>query len=183
MWGFQTHGDIVPDFLTLGKSMGNGHPVSCLVTKHRIAEQFGKNGLKYFNTYGGNPVSMEAANSVLDVIENEKLYEHVSEVSKYLLDELEALKQKHDIIGDIRGYGYFIGIDLVKDRQTREPATSSADTVLKRMKDAFILLSSDGPYSNVLKIKPPLCFNRENAQKVIQTLDFCLTELKENNQL
>lgn len=121
---------------------------------------------------------MMAANSVLDVIENEKLYEHVTEVSNYLVAELKKLQDKHEIIGDIRGYGYFIGIDLVNDRATREPATERAQIVLKKMKDSFILLSLDGPYSNVLKIKPPLYFNKENATQVIQTLDKVLTDLR-----
>ena len=126
---------------------------------------------------------MACANAVLDVIENEKLHTHGSEVSNYLLSELERLKQKHDIIGDIRGYGYFIGIDLVKSRQTREPAIESAKTVLQAMREAFILLSLDGPYSNVLKIKPPLVFNKENAQNVIQNFDRILSNLKLKAQL
>jgi 4-aminobutyrate aminotransferase-like enzyme len=92
----------VPDFLTLGKSMGNGHPVSCLITNDILTDKFSQNGLQYFNTYGGNPTSMAAANAVLDVIENEKLHSHVTEVSTYLLNELNRLKQKHEIIGDIR---------------------------------------------------------------------------------
>ncbi|RNA24082.1 alanine--glyoxylate aminotransferase 2-like [Brachionus plicatilis] len=179
MWGFQTQSeDIVPDFVTIGKSMGNGHPVSCLITKKSIAQKFGEKGLKYFNTYGGNPVSMACANAVLDVIENENLQSKVIEVSNFMLDELEKLKQKHEIIGDIRGYGYFIGIDLVKSKKTREPAIELARLILKLMRDAFILLSLDGPYSNVLKIKPPLCFNQANAEQLISTLDKTISDLR-----
>lgn len=121
---------------------------------------------------------MACANAVLDVIENENLQKQVIEVSKFMLDELEKLKQKHEIIGDIRGYGYFIGIDLVKSKKTREPAIELARIVLKLMRDAFILLSLDGPYSNVLKIKPPLCFNQENAENLTSTLDKVLCDLK-----
>jgi 4-aminobutyrate aminotransferase-like enzyme len=94
--------DLVPDFVTIGKSMGNGHPVSCLLTSRSLADKFGSTGLQYFNTYGGNPVSMAAAGAVLDVIENEKLYTHVTEVSTYMLRELNRLKDKHEIIGDVR---------------------------------------------------------------------------------
>lgn len=174
--------------------MGNGHPVSCLITKKSIAQKFGEKGLKYFNTvcmhdfilvsfviflkYGGNPVSMACANAVLDVIENENLQLKVTEVSKYMIDELTKLKLKHEIIGDIRGYGYFIGIDLVKSKKTREPAIEIARIILKRMRDAFILLSLDGPYSNVLKIKPPLCFNQVDAENLVSTFDKTLSDLK-----
>jgi ethanolamine-phosphate phospho-lyase len=133
MWAFQTQGeDLVPDFVTIGKSMGNGHPVACLVTKPEIAGKFGQSGLQYFNTYGGNPVSMAVANAVLDVIEKEKLHTHVTDVSNYLVSELNKLKAKYEVIGDIRGYGYFIGVDYVKDRQSREPATDFARKVLNR---------------------------------------------------
>ena len=105
MWGFQVYGDdLVPDFVTIGKSMGNGHPVACLVTQEQYANKFAQGGLQYFNTYGGNPVSMAAAIGVLDVVENEKLYKHVSDVSTKLLKEFHRLKEKHAIIGDIR-YG------------------------------------------------------------------------------
>lgn len=120
---------------------------------------------------------MACANAVLDVIENENLQLQVIEVSKYMIDELTKLKQKHEIIGDIRGYGYFIGIDLVKSKTTREPAIELARIVLKRMRDTFILLSLDGPYSNVLKIKPPLCFNHANAENLISTFDKILGDL------
>lgn len=184
MWGFQYYGDeIKPDFLTIGKSMGNGHPVACLITRDDLAQKFGENGLQYFNTYGGNPVSVSAANAVLDVIETEKLYTHVTDVSTRLLKRFNELKNKHSIIGDVRGFGYFLGLDLVKNRTTREPAIKEAKIVLQKMREANILLSLDGPYSNVMKLKPPLQFNQENADLVVKTLDRVLTELESKAQL
>lgn len=184
MWGFQVYGqDLVPDFVTIGKSMGNGHPVACLLTQSHLADKFSQNGLQYFNTYGGNPTSMAAANAVLDVIENEKLHNHVTDVSTYLLNELSRLKNKHEIIGDIRGYGYFIGIDFVKCRVSREPDTANAKLILRRMRNENILLSLDGPYSNVMKMKPPLCFNKENAAFLIKTLDAVLSDLNLKSRL
>lgn len=184
MWSFKTQGeDLVPDFLVVGKSMGNGHPVACLITKPELAEKFGQSGLKYFNTYGGNPVSMAVANAVLDVIENEKLYKHVYDVSEHILKEFNRLKSKYEVIGDIRGCGYFIGIDFVKSRQTREPATELARTILKKMRDEYILMSLDGPYSNVMKFKPPLTFDKENADHLIMTLDKVLAKCTAKSQL
>jgi len=184
MWGFQIYGDdITPDFVTIGKSMGNGHPVSCLVTTSEIATKFSNFGMQYFNTYGGNPVSMAAANAVLDVVENEKLYKHVTEVSTYMLAELDKLKDKHAIIGDVRGYGFFIGIDFVTCRKKRDPATHKARLILNRMKDYYILLSLDGPYDNVMKFKPPLSFNLENAMLLLEKLDHVLIELSQKSLL
>jgi len=179
MWGFQTHGDdIIPDFVTIGKSMGNGHPVSALVTHAAHAKSFGEKGLQYFNTYGGNPVSMASASAVLDVIENEKLYEHVTEVSNHLVKELNRLKEIYPIIGDVRGYGFFIGVDFVEDRETRAPATASAKIILRKMRDRFILLSLDGPHSNVMKFKPPLCLNKLDTDNIVVNLEAVLAELK-----
>lgn len=184
MWAFQTYGeDIVPDFLTIGKSMGNGHPVACSVMRTELSDKFGEGALQYFNTYGGNPVSVAVANAVLDVIEKEKLYEHVTDVSQHLLAELNKLKGKHYIIGDVRGYGYFIGIDFVKSRETREPAIEHARVILERMRNENILLSLDGPYSNVMKMKPPLTFNKENADLVVKKLDETLTSLDKQSKL
>lgn len=177
MWGFQLS-NTVPDFVTIGKSMGNGHPVACLVTTKYLADSFANYGMQYFNTYGGNPVSMAAANAVLDVIEDEKLHENVNSVSKYLINELKELQKCYQIIGDVRGKGFFIGVDLVTDRITREPATEIAQIILDKMKEnGNILLSLDGPYENVLKFKPPLCFNHDNAKFLLSHLENLLREL------
>merc|ERR1712142_399176 len=178
MWTFQTQGeDVVPDIVTLGKPMGNGHPIAAVITTPEIAASFGATGVEYFNTYGGNPVSCAVGNAVLDVIEKEGLMEHAVTVGKMLLDGAKKLGEKYDIVGDVRGRGMFVGVDLVKDRQTREPHTAAAQHVLTRFKEEHILLQSDGPHNNVLKFKSPLVFSQENAVTFLQTLDKVLGEI------
>lgn len=173
------HGeDFVPDIVTMGKPMGNGHPISCVVTTKEIAEAFYSSGVEYFNTYGGNPVSLAVGLAVLDVIEKEDLQGNATRVGNYLLELLKEQKAKHPLIGDIRGLGLFIGIDLVKEHQTRSPATAEAQHVIYKMKENRVLLSADGPHRNVLKIKPPMCFTEENAAFMVGLLDRVLTELE-----
>lgn len=178
-WAFQLQGDdVVPDIVTMGKPMGNGHPIAAVVTTKEIADSFASTGMEYFNTYGGNPVSCAIGNAVLDIIEDEKLMEHASLVGSSLLTRLNQLKEKHSIIGDVRGVGMFVGVDLVKDRASREPATSEAQHVLTRLKQERILLSADGPYRNVLKFKPPMVFSQEDVDRVINVLDLVFSEIE-----
>jgi len=178
MWAFQTYGeDLVPDIVTLGKPMGNGHPIAAVITTPEIAASFGATGVEYFNTYGGNPVSCAVGNAVLDVIEKENLMQHAVTVGQLLLDGAKKLGEKYDIVGDVRGRGMFVGIDLVKDRKTREPHTAAAQHVLTRFKEEHILLQSDGPHNNVLKFKSPLAFSQDNAATFLQTLDKVLAEI------
>uniref|UniRef100_A0A0N7ZCN1 Uncharacterized protein n=2 Tax=Scylla olivacea TaxID=85551 RepID=A0A0N7ZCN1_SCYOL len=180
MWAFQTQGDdIVPDIVTLGKPMGNGHPVSAVVTTREIAESFGATGMEYFNTFGGNPVSAAVANAVLDVIENEKLRENATKIGNFLMQEFRQLQKKHELIGDVRGQGMFLGVDLVKDRETREPATAEAAYINKRLKENYVLLSADGPNRNVLKFKSPLVFSLENAKELVSKVDSIMEEMKQ----
>jgi len=178
MWAFQSYGDdLVPDIVTLGKPMGNGHPIAAVITTPEIAASFGATGVEYFNTYGGNPVSCAVGNAVLDVIEKDKLMEHAVKVGKMLLDGASQLAKKYEIVGDVRGRGMFVGIDLVKDRKTREPHTAAAQHVLSRFKEEHILLQSDGPHNNVLKFKSPLAFSEENAATFLATLDKVFGEI------
>jgi len=178
MWAFQTYGeDLVPDIVTLGKPMGNGHPIAAVITTPEIAASFGATGVEYFNTYGGNPVSCAVGNAVLDVIEKENLMQHAVTVGQMLLEGAKKLGEKYDIVGDVRGRGMFVGIDLVKDRKTREPHTAAAQHVLTRFKEEHILLQSDGPHNNVLKFKSPLAFSQDNAATFLQTLDKVLAEI------
>ena len=178
MWAFQTQGeDIVPDIVTMGKPMGNGHPVAAVVTTEEVAASFKSTGIEYFNTFGGNPVSCAIASAVMDVIEDEKLLDRAKETGEYFLARLKELMEKYPIIGDVRGRGMFIGIDLVKDRQTREPHTKAAKHALSRFKEEHILMQSDGPYENVLKIKPPLAFSKDNVDHYVTTLDLILEEI------
>nr|XP_023420095.1 ethanolamine-phosphate phospho-lyase [Cavia porcellus] len=180
-WSFQMHGeDFVPDIVTMGKPMGNGHPVACVVTTQEIAEAFYRSGMEYFNTYGGNPVSCAVGLAVLDVIEKEDLQGNALRVGNHLTELLNKQKAKHALIGDVRGAGLFIGIDLVKDREKRTPATAEAQHIIYKMKEKRVLLSADGPHRNVLKIKPPMCFTAEDAEFMVEQLDAVLTVLEES---
>jgi 4-aminobutyrate aminotransferase-like enzyme len=173
-WGFQTQG-VVPDIVTMGKPIGNGHPLAAVITTPEIAKSF-DNGMEYFSTYGGNPVSCAVGLAVLDVIESEHLQDRALKVGTRLKQGLASLMQTHAIIGDVRGEGLFIGVELVLDRRTLEPAPVHASYVANRMKDLGILLSTDGPLHNVLKIKPPLVFTEDDADFLITTLDKVLGE-------
>jgi len=173
-WAFELQ-DVVPDIVTLGKPMGNGHPMALVVTTPQIADAF-HNGMEYFNTFGGNPVSCAIGKAVLDVIEKEQLQENADKVGKQLLQGFNQLKQKYALIGDVRGQGLYLGIELVKNHQTLEPAAQEADYVINRMREHGILISTDGPLHNVLKFKPPMVITKENAAEIIAALDKILRE-------
>jgi len=175
-WGFQ-HQDVIPDVVTIGKPFGNGHPVSVVVTTEEIAQAWEDRKVPYFNTFGGNPVSMAIALSVLEVVEEEKLQENAEEVGNHCLQRLNVLKDKHQIIGDVRGFGLFIGIELSEDRVTKVPATEKANTVVYSLRNRGVLISRDGPDRNVLKIKPPMVINKKDIDFFIEQLDQVLTEL------
>ena len=173
-WAFETQG-IVPDIVTMGKPIGNGHPLAAVITTPAIAASFA-NGMEYFNTFGGNPVSCATGMAVLDVIEQEHLQGHALQVGSHLLHELGSLMEKHPLIGDVRGLGLFVGIELVLDHATLAPAPEQAAYIANRMRDRGILLSTDGPFHNVLKIKPPLVFTQQNADELVGALDTILDE-------
>ncbi|MCP4418662.1 MAG: aminotransferase class III-fold pyridoxal phosphate-dependent enzyme [Chloroflexi bacterium] len=175
MWGFQTQ-EVVPDIVTLGKPMGNGHPIAAVVTTPQIADSFA-NGMEYFNTFGGNPVSCAVGLAVLDVLEQENLQENAHVVGNHLMAGLRGLQEKHPLIGDVRGLGLFVGVELVQNRQTLEPAAAEATHIVNQMRDKGILISSDGPLHNVLKIKPPLVFSKENADFLVGSLGEILKEM------
>ncbi|XP_074987369.1 5-phosphohydroxy-L-lysine phospho-lyase isoform X1 [Caretta caretta] len=178
-WAFQLQGeDFVPDIVTMGKPMGNGHPIACVATTKEIAEAFADTGVEYFNTFGGNPVSCAIGLAVLDVIEKEHLQAHATQVGNFLMELLNQQKVKHPIIGDVRGVGLFIGVDLIKDQEKRIPATEEAEYLITRLKRDYILLSTDGPGRNVLKFKPPLCFTMDNAKLVVDKMDEILTDME-----
>lgn len=175
MWGFLTHG-ITPDIVTMGKPMGNGYPVSALVTTADIIESFQRKS-HYFNTFGGNPVACAAASAVLDVMENQKLQTNSLKVGNYLMAGLEELAKNQPLIGDLRGSGLFIGIDLVLDPVTKEPATEKASKAVNLLKEKGILLGITGNHDNVLKIRPPLTFSKAHATLLLAALKDVLTEL------
>ena len=164
-WGFETC-DVLPDIVTLGKSMGNGHPLSALVTTKEIAEKF-NNGMEYFNSFGGNPVSCAIGQAVLDVIDNEELQKNARLVGDYLIKKLIALQSDYEFIGQVRGRGLFLGIEMINDVESLEPDKNAAKTIANEMKNSGVLISVDGPDHNVLKIKPPIIFNYENADELV----------------
>ncbi|MBT3338676.1 MAG: aminotransferase class III-fold pyridoxal phosphate-dependent enzyme [Anaerolineae bacterium] len=173
-WGFQSHG-VVPDIVTMGKPMGNGHPLAAVVTTPEIAAAF-NNGMEYFNTFGGNPVSCAVGLAVLDVIENEALQENALRVGAKLKEGLMELIDRHPLIGDVRGEGLFLGIELVRDRSTLEPASAETYRVVEEMRNRHILLSVDGPLHNIIKIKPPIVFTEEDAARLVRELDNIMQE-------
>jgi 4-aminobutyrate aminotransferase-like enzyme/Ser/Thr protein kinase RdoA (MazF antagonist) len=173
-WAFVSQG-VVPDIVTMGKPIGNGHPLGAVVTTREIAASFA-NGMEYFNTFGGNPVSCAIGLAVLDVIADEDLQAAALDVGHRFKRGLEAVGERHAVVGDVRGRGLFIGIELVTDRTARTPAPAHASHVVERMRQHGILLSTDGPEHNVIKIKPPLVFGAAEADRVVETLDRVLTE-------
>jgi 4-aminobutyrate aminotransferase-like enzyme/Ser/Thr protein kinase RdoA (MazF antagonist) len=173
-WAFEEHG-VVPDIVTIGKPIGNGHPLGVVVTTRAIADAFA-NGMEYFNTFGGNPVSCAIGREVLRVIKAEKLQENALETGTYLLQQLQELKAQYPIIGDVRGTGLFLGFELVSDLEQLTPAAMQTSYLADRMRDYGILMSTDGPFHNVLKIKPPLVFNKKDADFLIGTLGKVLKE-------
>lgn len=173
-WAFETQG-VVPDIVTMGKPMGNGHPLGAVVTTPEIADSFA-NGMEYFNTFGGNPVSCAIGLAVLEAIAEESLQENALRVGGHMMEGSYDLKNKHPLIGDVRGLGLYVGLELVKDRETLAPATSQAAYVANRMKERGVLLSPDGKFENVLIIKPPMVFDKANADLLIATLDEVLSE-------
>ena len=162
-WGFEMHG-VTPDIVTMGKPAGNGHPLAIVACTQEVANGFA-NGLEFFNTFGGNPVSCSIGKAVLDVIEEEQLQKNAKLVGKFLKNELLKLQEKHTIIGDVRGAGLFLGIELNDAEKT--PLPEQASYLANRMKDFKILMSTDGPDHNVLKIKPPMVFSIDNAKELI----------------
>ena len=172
-WGFETQG-VVPDIVVLGKPIGNGHPLGAVITTAEIAAAF-DNGMEFFSTFGGNPVSCAVGLAVLDVLEEENLQQHALAVGGYLLERLEALK-RHPLVGDVRGLGLFQGIELVRDRQTLEPADVEASYVVNRLREKGVLAGTDGPLHNVIKIRPPLPFNWADADVLVDHLDEILGE-------
>lgn len=167
---------VTPDLVTLGKPMGNGHPMAAVITTPEISAQF-DNGMEYFNTFGGNPVSCAIGHAVLDVIEQENLLAHALDLGHYLLRRLRELT-KFPLVGDIRGQGMFLGLELVRDRGTQEPAVAAARTLVELMKERGVLLSVDGPLYNVIKIKPPLPFSRVDADELVDKLAEVLAHLR-----
>ena len=173
-WGFETHG-AVPDMVTMGKPAGNGHPLGVIVTRRDILEVFQKQ-TNYFSTFGGNPVSAAAGLAVLDVIERERLQENARATGALLADRIRGLMGKHAMIGDVRGWGLRVGVEIVKDRTTKATDRAGARRIVNAMRRRGVLTSTDGLDNHVLKIRPPLPFRPEHVEVLVSVLDEALSE-------
>ncbi len=168
-WAFELQ-DVVPDIVVMGKPIGNGHPMAAVVTTAAIATSFA-NGMEFFSTFGGNPVSCAIGLAVLDVIRDENLQRRALELGERFREGFRQLMQKHALIGDVRGAGLFIGVELVRDRETLEPAAEEADELIQRLNERGILLSTDGPFHNVIKIKPPMVLTMDDVDMTLRCID------------
>lgn len=173
-WAFEAH-DVVPDIVIMGKPIGNGQPMGAVVTTRAIADAF-DNGMEYFATFGGNNVSMAAGLAVLDVLRDEPLQHNALQMGKRMLDGLRAMAPRHRMMGDVRGAGLFLGVELVRDRDTLEPGDDEASYVSNRLRDYGILAGTDGPYHNVVKIRPPMPFDAGNADYLLECFDAIMHE-------
>eukprot|EP01038_Epipyxis_sp_PR26KG_P014962 gene14962-20128_t len=171
-WMFQKHG-VIPDIVTVGKPMGNGYPVAAVICRREVAESFAKTGIEYFNTYGGNSVACAIAESVLDTIHNEDLQGNALRVGNYLTNRLTPLVEKYDWVGEVRGVGLFQGIEFVKTKKTHdlEPHPKLTKFLVDYLRYENVIVSRDGPDENVIKIKPPLVFSKENVDQLVSGLE------------
>lgn len=174
MWGFDRHG-LVPDIVTVGKPMGNGHPIAAVMARPELIETFGRD-VRYFNTFGGNPVSIAAARATLDVVRDERLIDNARDVGAHLRNGLTTIASTHEVVGEIRGAGLFIGVELVTDRESNTPNEKLALAVVNGLRERRVLLSASGPDNNVLKVRPPLPFSYADADRFLGELDATLTE-------
>nr|WP_284452414.1 aminotransferase class III-fold pyridoxal phosphate-dependent enzyme [Mesorhizobium sp. WSM4875] len=174
-WGFQRHG-IVPDLVVMGKPMGNGMPIAGVAMKPEVVDRFGTD-IRYFNTFGANTVSIAAAQAVLDVIKDEQLMENCTRVGAYMLDGMKKLQERHASIGDVRGAGLFLGMEFVKDRESKEPDAQRSLRVVNSLREKRILISACGQTGNVLKIRPPLPFTASHADIFLDRLSETLDEI------
>ena len=174
-WSHEAEG-AVPDIVTLGKPMGNGHPLAGVVARTDLVDEFGEWGL-YFNTFAGNPVSCAVGMAVLDVLEEEQLLDNAVQVGNLVADGLRELQGRYDIIGDVRHKGLFFALELVEDRTTKSPATNAAKRLVNGMCERGVLISRVGRFDNILKLRPPMPFSRDNAELLVSTLNDCLMAL------
>ena len=173
-WGFQLQ-SVTPDIVTIGKPIGNGHPLAAVVCTRAVADAFA-NGMEYFSTFGGNPVSCAIGKQVLKIVKEENLQNQALQKGQFLMEGLKSLQKEYPILGDVRGKGLFLGIELVKDPHSKEPAAAEARYLANRMRTHGILISTDGPDYNVMKIKPPLCISYKDLEFVLETLNVLLKE-------
>jgi len=169
MWGFERHG-VAPDMVTIGKPMGNGYPMAGIVLRPEVIAEFGPRA-RYFNTFGGNPVAAAAGKAVLDTIRIEGLQQNALEVGTYLMEGLRTLARSHPAIGDVRGSGLFVGVEIVSDPAAKQADAALTTRIVNGLRRRRVLISASGPRANVLKIRPPLVFSRENADMLLEALE------------
>jgi 4-aminobutyrate aminotransferase-like enzyme len=172
MWGYQRLG-IQPDIVTVGKPMGNGHPIAAVITRRELAQRFSAEG-EFFSTFGGNPVAAAAALAVLEVMDDERIIENARRVGEYLAGLLRELARHTTLIGEIRAIGLAVGVEIVK-HGTTEPDAAMAREIVEGMRGAGVLIGSTGRYRNALKVRPPLVFQREHADQLVESLERVLT--------
>jgi 4-aminobutyrate aminotransferase-like enzyme len=177
MWGFARH-DLIPDLVTMGKPMGNGHPVAGMAARPDLLAEFGGRS-RYFNTFGGNPVSAAAGMAVLEVIESEGLIANARRTGAYLLERLRQLQARHELIAEVRGAGLFIGVELRRGGTAGTPATGESAQIVNMLRERRVLISAAGPHANVLKIRPPLVFGTDHADVLVERLDQALLALNQ----
>ncbi|QDT72699.1 aspartate aminotransferase family protein [Lacipirellula limnantheis] len=174
-WGFENYG-VTPDMVTMAKGIGNGAPLGACTTRPEIAAMM-KNRI-HFNTYGGNPISMTQGLATLEVIHNENIQQNAKTIGDHLKHRLLELQERHPLIGDVRGMGLMIGVELVRDRKSKEPANTEAADVMEKAKERGLIIGKGGLFGNTLRIKPPMCLNKDDADFLVDTLDEVLLELK-----
>ena len=173
-WGFETQ-DVIPDIVTMAKGIGNGCPLGAVVTTPKIAAALAQR--THFNTFGGNPVVCAQGSAVLDVIDREKLQANSLKIGNRILGGLDKLKEKHNIIGDVRGKGLLLGIELVKDRQSKEPAKEECAQVMETCKEMGLLLGKGGLWGQTIRFSPPMCVNEQDADFLLEVLDRALANV------
>jgi 4-aminobutyrate aminotransferase-like enzyme len=176
MWGFMRHG-LQPDMVTIGKPMGNGQPIAGVVMRPQVVAEFGRKA-RYFNTFGGNPVSCAAGLAVLQVIERDNLVSNARDVGAYMMDRLRGLAQRHEGIGDVRGAGLFVGVEMVKDRVHKTPDPETTTRLVNGLRRKRVLIGAAGPNANILKIRPPIVFTKANVDMFLESLDDVLSDLQ-----
>eukprot|EP01018_Ginkgo_biloba_P038083 Gb_07406 [translate_table: standard] len=173
-WGFETQG-VIPDIVTMAKGIGNGLPLGAVVTTREIANVLTQR--IQFNTFGGNPVCSAGGLAVLKVLDKESRQEHCAALGSYLLERLRALQEKHEIIGDVRGRGLMIGVELVRDRKLKTPAKAETSIIFEKLKDLGVLVGKGGYDANVFRIKPPMCITKEDCDFLVDVMDFAMSKL------
>ncbi|CAD6209792.1 unnamed protein product [Miscanthus lutarioriparius] len=173
-WGFQTQG-VIPDIVTMAKGIGNGLPLGAVVTTPEIASVLAQK--IQFNTFGGNPVCSAGGLAVLKVLDKEKRQTHCADVGAHLVERLKSLQEKHEIIGDVRGRGLMLGVELVTDRKEKTPAKAETTELFEKLKDLGVLVGKGGLHGNVFRIKPPMCFSKDDADFLVDSMDYAMSGL------